>query len=116
MTSCVIICYNLVKKYQPNCLINSRIGNGLGDYGSSGDNETDAEGNGMLYEVPATLNDTWGYKAYDQNWKNAETVLKIKNDLKSMDVDVSASTEKFFKTFLSMNSLIKAKVRIVIHH
>ena len=39
-----------------------------------------------------------------------------KKFLSSMDVDVSASTEKFFKTFLSMNSLIKAKVRIVIHH
>ena len=79
--------YNLVKKYQPNCLINSRIGNGMGDYGSSADNETDAEGNGMLYEVPATLNDTWGYKAYDQNWKDAETVLKIKNELNARGIN-----------------------------
>jgi alpha-L-fucosidase len=79
--------YNLVKKYQPNCLINSRIGNGMGDYGSSGDNETDAESNGMLYEVPATLNDTWGYKAYDQNWKDAETVLKIKNELNERGIN-----------------------------
>lgn len=39
-----------------------------------------------------------------------------KKFLSSMDVDVSAPTEKFFKTYLSMNSLIKAKVRIVIHH
>ena len=79
--------YNLVKKYQPNCLINSRIGNGMGDYGSSGDNETDAKGNGMLYEVPATLNDTWGYKAYDQNWKDAETVLNIKNELNARGIN-----------------------------
>ena len=76
-----------VKKYQPNCLINSRIGNGMGDYGSSGDNETDAKGNGMLYEVPATLNDTWGYKAYDQNWKDAETVLNIKNELNARGIN-----------------------------
>ena len=41
----------------------------------------------MLYEVPATLNDTWGYKAYDQNWKDAETVLKIKNDLNSRGIN-----------------------------
>lgn len=73
--------YNLVKKYQPNCLVNSRIGNGIGDYGSSGDNEIDADGNGMLFEVPATLNDTWGYKAYDQNWKNVDEIIKIKDDL-----------------------------------
>ena len=79
--------YNLVKKYQPNCLINSRIGNGMGDYGSSADNETDAESNGMLYEVPATLNDTWGYKAYDQNWKDAETVLKIKKELNERGIN-----------------------------
>ena len=26
--------YRLVKSLQPNCLINSRIGNGKGDYGS----------------------------------------------------------------------------------
>ena len=79
--------YNLVKKYQPNCMINSRIGNGLGDYGSSGDNETDAESGGMLFEVPATLNDTWGYKAYDQNWKDAKTVLQIKNDLNARGIN-----------------------------
>lgn len=41
----------------------------------------------MLYEVPATLNDTWGYKAYDQNWKDAETVLKIKNDLNACGIN-----------------------------
>ena len=79
--------YNLVKKYQPNCMINSRIGNGMGDYGSSGDNETDAVSNNIFYEVPATLNDTWGYKAYDQNWKSAEKVLKIKNDLNSKGIN-----------------------------
>ena len=59
----------------------------MGDYGSSGDNETDAESNGMLYEVPATLNYTWGYKEYDQNWKDAQTVLKIKNDLNSRGIN-----------------------------
>ena len=79
--------YNLVKKYQPQCLINSRIGNGMGDYGSSADNETNAESTGMLIEGPATLNDTWGYKAYDQNWKDAETVLKIKNELNSRGIN-----------------------------
>ncbi|MBO6263940.1 MAG: alpha-L-fucosidase [Clostridia bacterium] len=79
--------YDLVKKYQPNCLVNSRIGNGLGDYGSAGDNDTNADGNGKLFEVPATMNDTWGYKAYDQNWKSAETILKIKNELNSKGIN-----------------------------
>ena len=74
--------YDLVKQHQPNCLINSRLGNGLGDYRSMGDNEipdeTMPEG---LFESPATLNDTWGYKSFDNNWKNAEKVLSLKNHL-----------------------------------
>ena len=79
--------YNLVKKYQPNCLINSRIGNGMGDYGSAGDNETGAESGGMLFEVPATMNDTWGYKAYDQNWKSAEEIIRIKRELNGKNIN-----------------------------
>ncbi len=79
--------YDLVKAYQPSCLINSRIGNGMGDYTSSGDNEIGATGNGMLYEVPATLNDTWGYKSYDQNWKNAETIKEIKRSLNDRGIN-----------------------------
>ena len=31
--------YDMVRAYQPECLVNSRIGNGLGDYRSLGDNE-----------------------------------------------------------------------------
>lgn len=66
----------LVKKYQPNCLINSRIGNGLGDYGTSEDNDLSlTDKNKMMYEVPGTLNDTWGYKSFDRNWKSAKNVL-----------------------------------------
>ena len=74
--------YNLVKKYQPDCLVNSRIGNGYGDYTSAGDNEIpNDDKSGMLFETPATLNDTWGYKSFDNNWKSADRVLEIKNHL-----------------------------------
>ena len=60
--------YELVKKYQPSCLINSRIGNDKGDYHSLGDNEIpDTYMKEGLFETPATLNDTWGYKSFDQN-------------------------------------------------
>lgn len=90
--------YNLVKHYQPHCLINSRIGNGYGDYASCGDNELDfdkartsdagavGKKNG-LYECPATLNDTWGYKAFDANWKAPERVLEIKNALNQRGIN-----------------------------
>jgi alpha-L-fucosidase len=33
------IIYDTVKELQPDCLINSRLGNGLYDYVSLGDNE-----------------------------------------------------------------------------
>lgn len=79
--------YDLVKKYQPNCLVNSRIGNGLGDYTSLGDNEIpDDEKNG-LWECPATMNNTWGYKAFDQNWKSAEKIFEIKKHLKARNIN-----------------------------
>ncbi len=83
--------YNMVKHYQPDCLLNSRIGApGVKyDYMSWGDNEVPDEYQdaGLLFETPATLNDTWGYKAYDQNWKSAEEVIRIKNHLKERNVN-----------------------------
>ena len=78
----------LVKKYQPDCLINSRIGNGAGDYTSMGDNEIPDEFmQGGLFETPATLNDTWGYKSFDQNWKSCAEVLRLKNHLNSRGIN-----------------------------
>ncbi len=79
--------YELVKKYQPNCLINSRIGNGMGDYGSAADNGLDDEKSDFMFEVPATLNDTWGFKSYDQNWKSPETIYANKKALKAKGVN-----------------------------
>ena len=41
----------------------------------------------LLFETPATLNDTWGYKSYDQNWKSAEEVLRIKKHLNDRNIN-----------------------------
>ena len=83
--------YDMVKKYQPNCLLNSRIGApGVQyDYVSWGDNEIPEEyqDGSLLFETPATLNDTWGYKAYDQNWKNAQEIIRIKNHLNERNIN-----------------------------
>lgn len=84
---CSLELYNMVKEYQPNCLVNSRIGaEGVKyDYESSGDNEIpEDDKNGMLYETCATLNDTWGYKSFDNNWKSPEEVIRVKNKLKNL--------------------------------
>jgi alpha-L-fucosidase len=78
----------LVKKYQPDCLVNSRIGNEMGDYRSWGDNQIpDEYMEDGLFETPATLNDTWGYKSFDQNWKSAEEVVRLKNHLNSRGIN-----------------------------
>lgn len=80
--------YALVKKYQPDCLINSRIGNGRGDYRSMGDNEvSDKYFGDELVETPATLNKTWGYKTFDNEWKSAEEVARTRKFLNERGVN-----------------------------
>lgn len=80
--------FRLVKRHQPDCLVNTRIGNGLGDYRSMGDNEIpDAFFGDELVETAATLNGTWGYKSFDQNWKPADEVLRLKNHLNARGVN-----------------------------
>lgn len=59
-----------------------------GDYTSTGDNEIpDDDKSEMLYETPATLNDTWGYKSFDNNWKSAERVRAIKDHLNTRGIN-----------------------------
>ena len=66
---------DLVNRLQPGCLINGRLGYGLGDYASSGDNELQFS-NRRDWEAPATLNDTWGYKRSDNNWKPVTELVR----------------------------------------
>lgn len=68
---------DLVKSIQPNCIVSGRIGNGLGEYMTTGDNfipSVPFEGD---WEVPATLNDTWGYSKFDQNWKDPKKLIRL---------------------------------------
>lgn len=93
---------DMVHKYQPDCLVNSRVGNGLGDYASLGDNEIPADlgfsrredphgehgtAQFSLYESACTLNNTWGYKSFDNNWKDAGKVLEIRDHLNSLGIN-----------------------------
>jgi len=69
--------YKLAYDIQPNCLINSRVGNDLGDFLNAGDNEIPTEINSKYkaWETPGTLNNTWGYKSYDNDWKSMNEML-----------------------------------------
>ena len=65
----------LVHSIQPECIVSSRIGHGMGDFGSLGDNQRPACRQGrFVLESPNTLNDTWGFKWDDHSWKSSAVV------------------------------------------
>ncbi len=66
-----------VRQAQPNTLIDGRLvpGGVGGDYQSTGDNAIPAEGMAGDWEVPATINHTWGYRQDDTDWKSPGDIL-----------------------------------------
>jgi len=73
----------LVHELQPDCLVSGRVGNQMGDYASAGDNRIPAEAIDLDWETPATINDTWGFKTYDHNWKSTEEMIQKLVDIVS---------------------------------
>lgn len=69
--------YKLAYDIQPGCLINSRVGNDFGDFWVPGDNKIleSGEAKDLYWETPGTLNNTWGYKSYDVDWKSAAELI-----------------------------------------
>jgi len=71
---------NLVRSLQPDCLVNGRVGNYsqdlMGDYQCLGDNGMPPGGLDEPWETPQTLNGTWGYSRFDQQWKSAGNVIQ----------------------------------------
>lgn len=74
-----------VKQFQPNCIVSGRINmdQSIGDYGSMGDNEFPSGKLEGDWETPATLNNTWGYRKLDTNWKTAEELIRLLVELLS---------------------------------
>lgn len=99
--------YDTVKELQPDCLINSRLGNGMYDYVSLGDNEipdaeqgkeeqTAVDYNSIegfkpspygLYETAATMNKSWGFSYHDQDWKDAKTLHEYHRHLNALGIN-----------------------------
>ena len=82
--------YKMVYEIQPQILDNSRIGNDFSDYFIPGDNiipdgkldpQVYDEGvslkkvENLPWETPGTMNNTWGYRSDDQDWKSTEELL-----------------------------------------
>ena len=66
---------DLVHQLQPNCLVSGRVGNGMGDYDSAGDNQISFAKGARDWETPVTLNDTWGFKKNDDHWKSSAVLI-----------------------------------------
>lgn len=65
---------NLIHKLQPDCIINSRVGHGLGDYGVA-EQKIPGSSDTKPWETCMTLNGHWGYFLGDEKWKPADTVI-----------------------------------------
>jgi alpha-L-fucosidase len=87
--------YNYVRKLQPDILINNRVGKGrqgmqgmnkdasyVGDFGTP-EQEILSTTSPMPWESCMTMNDTWGFKTSDTNWKSSETLVKNLVDIVS---------------------------------
>ncbi len=75
---------DLCHRLQPDTLVCGRLGNALGDYATTNDN-TIPDGALLAgdWETPATMNDTWGYKSQDDNWKSPTELIQKLVDIVS---------------------------------
>lgn len=65
-----------VKQLQPQAVINSRIGHDLGDFEQTGDNAIPLQvRSNEKWEVPATINHSWGYKKDDEHWREPKDLI-----------------------------------------
>ncbi|HYT69577.1 MAG TPA: alpha-L-fucosidase [Vicinamibacterales bacterium] len=82
--------YQYVRSLKPSILINNRVGKGrkgmegmnkadqeyAGDFGTP-EQQIPATGlRGVDWESCMTMNTTWGYKSYDDQWKSPETLVR----------------------------------------
>ena len=75
---------DLVHQLQPDCLVCGRLGNQLGDYATAQDNAIPPDLQAEIdWETPATINDTWGFKTHDHNWKSTRQLIQNLVDIVS---------------------------------
>jgi alpha-L-fucosidase len=68
---------------QPDCLVSGRLGNALGDYGCTADNLIPTVAVSTDWESPTTMNETWGYKKDDHDWKSTTVLIQKLVDIVS---------------------------------
>jgi len=88
--------YEYVRSLQPTILINNRVGKGrkgmeglnkstddAGDFGTPEQQVPPTGLPGVDWETCMTMNDTWGFKSYDDNWKSTEQLIQTLVDVAS---------------------------------
>jgi len=71
----VVELVEVVRQLQPNTMLCSRVGHGMGDYASKGDMEVPPRNIPGLWETCDTNNDSWSYAWYDNNFKSPKEIL-----------------------------------------
>ncbi len=89
--------YNYVRSLQPSIIVNNRVDKGrkgmagmtaegefAGDYGTP-EQEVPSRGfpEGVYWESCITMNDTWGYKKDDHDWKSVTQLIRMLVDVAS---------------------------------
>jgi alpha-L-fucosidase len=74
-----------VNRLQPDCIVNTRIGNNVGDYEEMGDNRIPEQGVKTDWETPATMAESWGYSILDtkEYWKSPDELIRKLVDIAS---------------------------------
>jgi alpha-L-fucosidase len=71
-------------KLQPGIIHNNRLGGGYGGDTETPEQHIPATGyKDRDWETCMTMNDTWGFKSYDHNWKSVEVLLRNLIDIAS---------------------------------
>jgi alpha-L-fucosidase len=75
----------LVKRLQPDCIVNTRVGNDVGDFMEMGDNKIPQVGQTKDWETPATMAESWGYSKLDtpEFWKSPKVLIRQMIDIAS---------------------------------
>jgi len=72
----------MIHRLQPDCIVNARVGNRLGDY-TVEEQAIPADGNPLPWESCITLNRHWGFKKNDSDWKPATELVRNLVDIAS---------------------------------
>ncbi len=75
----------LVKQIQPDCIINTRAGNNVGDIIEMEDNKIPEKENTKPWECPATMAESWGYSILDtkEYWKSSNELIEKLVEIRS---------------------------------